>query len=124
MGTTAITIQISTTVDGVNITIPANTSTITHAAEGHVQGTFATRDVADIIPQGFVTTPYFIYVRNMSEVATEFIDILANTSVLTRLNPGMQAVLDVSQIAYPLNDLKARANTGKTPVLQYFIVGA
>jgi len=123
MATTLITIQIQTTVDGVSITIPANTATITHAAVGHIEGTFATSDTAAVIPQGNVT-PEVLYVRNMSAVATEFIDIMNDTAVLTRLDPGMQAVLDVSQVGTPASNLKAKANTGKTPVLQYFIVGA
>lgn len=123
MTTTQITVQIITAVDGVSITIPANTATITHAAEGHIEGTFATSDTAAVIPQGNVA-PSYMFVRNMSTVATEFIDILNDTAVLTRLNPGMQAVFDVSQVATPASNLKAKANTGKTPVLQYFIVGA
>lgn len=122
-GTTTITIQVVTTVDGTSRTVPGDTVTITHAAEGLIMGNMVTSDTAAVIPQGGVV-PEYAYFKNLSAVATEYIDIMNDTAVLTRLDPGMAAAFDVSQVATPESNLKAKAFTGKTPVLSYFIVPA
>lgn len=123
MATTVITIQAVTTIDGVNRTVPAKNCTITHAAEGFIMGTVATSDTAAVIPQGGVV-PLFAVFENMSAVAGEYIDIMNDTAVLTRLQPAMQAAFDVSQVGTPASNLKAKAATGKTPVLAYSIFPA
>lgn len=122
-GTTTITIQAITTVDGTSRTAPATTATITHAAEGLCMGNMVTSDTAAVIPQGGVVPSYAIF-QNLSEVATEYIEILNDAAVLTRIDPGMVVALDISQVATPASNLKAKAFTGKTPVLSYFIVPA
>lgn len=123
MATTTIQIQVSTTIDGVSITVPAAIGTITHAGTGHVEGTLTTSDTAAVIPQGGLT-PKHAYFRNMSAVAGEYIDILNDTAVLTRIDPGMIAAFDIAQVGTPSSNLKCKAATGKTPKLQYFIVAA
>lgn len=123
MGATSITIQVVTSIDGVSRTVPPKTATITHAAEGFINGTIATSDAAAVIPQSGVV-PKFAHFENMSAVAGEYIDIMNDTAVLTRLDPAMQACFDVSQVATPASNLKAKAATGKTPVLAYFIIPA
>lgn len=123
MATTTITIQVQTTIDGVSRTIPNKTCTITHAAEGFIMGTVVATDTAAVIPQGGVV-PKFAHFENMSAVAGEYIEILNDAAVLTRLDPAMQATFDISQVTTPASNLKAKAATGKTPVLAYAIFPA
>lgn len=123
MGATTITIQVQTTIDGVSRTIPNKSCTITHAAEGFIMGTVATSDTAAVIPQGGVVPKYARF-ENMSAVAGEYIDILNDTAVLTRIDPAMQVAIDISQVATPATNLKYKAATGKTPVLDYAIFPA
>jgi hypothetical protein len=122
-GTTVITIQIATTIDGTSRTAPAKTATITHAASGLAMGVMPTSDTAAVIPQGGIT-PKFAVFENLSAVAGEYIDIMNDTAVLARIDPGMQAAFDISQVATPASNLKAKAFTAKTPKLSYFIVPA
>ena len=116
MGATSITIQVNTTVDGTNRSVPPLTTTITHAAEGMCAGNMVTSDTAAVIPQGGIT-PKFAVFQNLSAVAGEHVDIMNDAAVLTRVEPAMQVAIDVSQVATPASNLKAKAATGKTPVL-------
>lgn len=122
-GSTTITTQISTTVDGTSRTTSAKTATITHTEEGLAMGNMITSDTATAIPQGGIT-PSFAYFENLSSETGEYIEILNDSAILTRINPSMTAAFDVSQVGTPATNLKARAASGKTPVLSYFIIPA
>lgn len=122
-GTTQLTIQINTTVDGISRSLPATTTTVTHTGTGFVDATIATSDTAAVIPQAGIT-PKWLYVKNLSATATEFVDILNDTAVLTRIDPSMQVLIDVSQVATPATNLKIKANTAKTPTVSYTIIAA
>lgn len=119
-GSTIITIQMNTTIDGVNRSIPAVSTTITHAATGFIMGSVATSDTAAVIPQGGVIPEYAVF-TNLSATDGEYIDVMNDAAVLTRIDPGRTVALDVSQVVTPASNLKAKAANGKTPMLSYYI---
>ena len=121
--TTQISLQMVTDIDGAARNVPNTTYVITHAAKGMIMGNLVTSDTAAVIPQGGVV-PYYGFFSNLSATATEYIDILNDTAVLSRLQPGECALISISQVGTPASNLKAKAYTGKTPTLSYFIIPA
>lgn len=122
-GTTTIALQLTTTIGGISRTVQPANAALTHSGNGFAEGLMPTSDTAAAIPQGGIT-PKTAMFQNMSTTAGEYIDIMNDTAVLARIDPTTFALFDISQVATPATNLKAKAASGKTPLLAYLFVSA